>query len=98
VQTCSKCNALSPDTAMHCENCQADLRNYSTTAVALRRFNENPRVRDIRLVIQADACPVCASFEGTYTKGEVPELPIEGCSNANGCRCFYEPMLNEMYP
>jgi len=98
VQTCSKCNAQSPDKATHCIACQADLREFSTTAVALKRFNGNPRVRDIRLVIQADACPACAAYEGTYTKGDVPSLPIEGCSHPNGCRCFYEPMLREMYP
>lgn len=68
------------------------------TAVALKKFLENPRVRDVRLVISDDACPVCAAHEGTYTKDNIPIIPIEGCSNPEGCRCFYEPMLTEIYP
>lgn len=65
---------------------------------ALKRLQANPRVRDIRLVVSADCCPVCAAQEGTYTKEEAPSLPVEGCSHTNGCRCFYEPMLNIIYP
>jgi hypothetical protein len=98
VQTCSKCNAQSPDTAPQCIACQADLSIFSMTAVALKKFQDNPRVRDVRLVVAADACPACAAYEGTYPKDQVPTLPIEGCSHPNGCRCFYEPMLNIIYP
>lgn len=65
---------------------------------ALKRLQANPRVRDIRLVVSADCCPVCAAHEGTYTKEDAPNLPVEGCSHPNGCRCFYEPMLNIIYP
>jgi hypothetical protein len=25
-------------------------------------------------------------------------LPVEGCSHALGCRCFYQPVLDEIYP
>ena len=67
-------------------------------ATALERLRGNPRVRDIRLIVSADCCPVCASYEGTYAKDAVPALPVEGCSHSNGCRCFYEPMLTELYP
>jgi hypothetical protein len=70
----------------------------STPAMALKNLQENPRVRDIRLVVSADCCPVCAAHEGTYEKDNVPDVPIEGCSHPNGCRCFYEPMLKELYP
>jgi hypothetical protein len=28
----------------------------------------------------------------------VPELPVRGCSHKNGCRCFYEPFLTDIYP
>ena len=70
-----------------------------TAAVeALKKFQENPRVVNIRLIVAADACPVCAAHEGTYDKNNAPALPIEGCSHPNGCRCFYEPMLNVIYP
>ncbi len=66
--------------------------------LSLKKFQENPRVRDVRLIVSADACPVCAAHEGTYEKNEAPSLPLEGCSHPQGCRCFYEPMLNELYP
>ena len=98
MQTCSKCNAQSPDSATHCVTCQTDLSKFSTTAVALTNFQNNPRVQNVRLVVAADACPACAAHEGTYDKAKAPTLPIEGCSNPNGCRCFYEPMLNVIYP
>lgn len=65
---------------------------------ALEKFKNNARVRDVRLMVSADCCPVCASYEGTYDKFEAPSLPIEGCSHPKGCRCFYEPMLTEIYP
>lgn len=42
MQTCSRCNASSPDTATHCVHCQADLRKFSLTAVALKRMQANP--------------------------------------------------------
>ena len=98
MQTCSACNAQSPDAATNCLKCDADLSKNSMTAVSLKKFRENPRVRDVRLVISENACPVCATYEGTYTKNEVPTVPIEGCSHPEGCRCFYEPMLTEIYP
>ena len=98
MQTCSLCNTQSPDTSITCVYCQADLGEYSATAVALKKFIENPRVNTIRLVVGADCCPACAAQEGTYDKNSVPNLPVEGCSHPNGCRCFYEPMLNIIYP
>ena len=98
MQTCSKCNTQSPDKVSHCSNCKADLKEYSTTAIALKRFQENPRVRDVRVVVAHNCCPACVAKEGTYTKDLVPSLPVEGCSHPLGCRCFYEPMLNELYP
>jgi len=98
VQTCSECNTQSPDKAQSCVTCQADLSKFSTTSVALRKFGENPRVKNIRLVVGVDCCPACAAQEGTYEKNETPSLPVEGCSHPNGCRCFYEPMLNIIYP
>jgi hypothetical protein len=95
VQTCSKCNASSPDTANACLNCNASLREYSATAVALKRLQVNPRVKAIRVTVAHDACPHCYGLLNTYPKDEVPSLPHAGCSHANGCRCFYEPVLEE---
>jgi hypothetical protein len=98
VQTCSRCNANSPDTATNCINCKADLKEYSTSAVALKKFVDNPRVSSVRINVAGDACPLCYESRGTFKKDAVPHLPHEGCSHANGCRCTYEPVLTDIYP
>ena len=95
MQTCSKCNASSPDNALACFNCNADLGLFSATTVALKRMQENPRVRSVRVSVSDDACPYCYELLNTYPKEQVPRLPHEGCSHENGCRCFYEPVLEE---
>lgn len=76
----------------------ADLGVYSTTAVSLKRMLENPRVIAIQVSAAEDACPVCEALQGTYQKTNVPHLPHEGCSHGEGCRCFYEPILNTVFP
>jgi len=98
LQTCSRCNASSLDTAIECVNCKSDLRQFSTTAVALKNFKENPRVSIVRINVAVDACPLCYESRGTFPKEAAPTLPHEGCSHPHGCRCAYEPVLNEIYP
>ena len=98
MQTCSLCNALSPDQASHCVNCKADLSENSTTARALKRFQANPRVEAVTIVSSYNACSYCYEQLGTYSPDEVPPLPHKGCSHTNGCRCFYIPVLNDIYP
>lgn len=95
MQTCSKCNATSPDNATTCIHCNAALSMFSVTTVALRRMQSNPRIKAIRLTVANDACPHCYELLNTYSKDRVPHLPHEGCSHENGCRCFYEPVLEE---
>jgi hypothetical protein len=95
VQTCSKCNASSPDAARTCVHCAANLAEFSATAVALKNLRLNPRVKAIRVTVAQDACPHCFGLMKTYPKDKVPPLPHLGCSHANGCRCFYEPVLKE---
>jgi hypothetical protein len=95
MQTCSKCNAASPDDALICVNCKSDLLEFSATAVALKRMQANPRVRSIRVTVSNDACPYCYELMQTYPKDKVPHLPHAGCSHDNGCKCFYEPVLEE---
>ena len=65
---------------------------------ALKKFQVNERVKNVRLIVAGDCCPVCAAMEGTYDKHDAPLLPVEGCSHPKGCRCFYEPMLTTIYP
>ncbi len=98
MQTCTQCYHQSPDDAVQCANCGADLSESSLTARALKRFQENPRVRLVRISVASDACPACYEIQGAYPKDAAPRLPHEGCSHNHGCRCFYEPVLDEIYP
>ena len=52
----------------------------------------------VRILASRDSCPVCKAFEGAYEFGEVPGLPLEGCSHPRGCRCHYEPVLDRYGP
>lgn len=98
MQTCSKCHAQSPDAASRCSGCGADLNEWSNTAASLSRMRANPRVSYVRIAVADNCCPACRQAEGAYEKSTAPRLPVEGCSHANGCRCFYQPVLEEIYP
>ncbi len=98
MQTCSICHTQVPDDAALCPGCGADLTESSEQAVALKKYRENPRVQFIRVAVSDDCCPACRKLEGTYSKDEAPVLPVQGCSHENGCRCFYEPILTEIFP
>lgn len=98
MQTCSKCQIQSPDEAVRCPNCGADLAEWSVTAASLKQFQQNPRVLYVRIMVYHNCCPACRQVEGAYAKESVPPLPIEGCSHPSGCRCFYQPVLDEVYP
>jgi len=98
MQTCSQCNAQSPDSALECVNCSANLKELSMTAVARKEFQGNSRVKFVRLLVSDDSCPACQALEGTYEKDTVPTLPVEGCSHESGCRCFYQPYLTTIFP
>jgi hypothetical protein len=52
----------------------------------------------VRILVNADCCPVCRSFEGAYELDNVPALPQEGCSHPQGCRCYYAPVLDRFGP
>ncbi|GAP20198.1 hypothetical protein LTAR_00386 [Leptolinea tardivitalis] len=98
MQTCSICHTQVPDSVDVCPACKADLSTLSEQAAALKKYRSNPRVQSLRVAVAADCCPACRKLEGTYSKEDVPILPAKGCSHENGCRCFYEPILNEIYP
>ncbi len=98
MQTCTKCNALSPDEATHCVRCQSDLSEWSTTSVALKRYQTSKNVSLIYIVAADNCCPACREMIGGYPKDQVPKLPVEGCSHAKGCRCFYQPKLTDIFP
>lgn len=98
MQTCSRCNTQSPDTEVTCPQCGSDLKEFSNAAVSLRKFQENSRVIAVNLIVHEDACPACQQIQGTYPKDRAPKLPVEGCSHPEGCRCFYKPLLEEIFP
>lgn len=52
----------------------------------------------VRILVGDHACPVCTTLEGVYDFDDVPELPHEGCSHLDGCRCFYAPVLDRWGP
>ncbi len=70
----------------------------SPAAQALKRIQANPRVKYVVVVVPADACPACQNLTGTYPKEQAPRLPVEECSHPLGCRAFYLPYLDEIYP
>ncbi len=77
-----------------CPRCGADLTVESTSAQALRRYREDGRIREVRILADRNCCPTCREAAHSYAIGAVPALPIEGCSHPVGCRCVYEPVLD----
>ena len=98
MQICSKCNTNTSDENRYCPNCQADLQVFSVSSISLKKLRENPRVKAITVSVAYTACPACKAVQGTYKKEEVPALPVQGCSEPQGCTCSYQPVLSEIYP
>jgi hypothetical protein len=65
---------------------------------ALKRIREGGVATKVRILANHDSCPVCNAVEGAYEFDEVPELPLEGCSHPQGCRCYYAPVLDRFGP
>ena len=70
----------------------------SNAAQSLKRMQANPRVKYVVIIAPADACPACQRLVGTYPKDQVPKLPVESCSHPLGCRSYYMPYLDDIYP
>jgi hypothetical protein len=98
MQICSVCHTQSVDSALNCPSCNSLLSKTSEQAVALIKYQNNSRVQSLRVASSGDCCPACRKVEGNYAKDKTPVLPVVGCSHENGCRCFYEPILSEIYP
>ncbi|MFZ2095466.1 MAG: hypothetical protein WAV05_02400 [Anaerolineales bacterium] len=75
-----------------------DIWETSDAAKSLARMQANPRIKYIVIIVPEDACPACQNLTGTYPKDEVPRLPYEECSHPLGCRSYYLPFLDEIYP
>ena len=70
----------------------------SDAVKSLERMRSNPRIKYIVIVVPEDACPACQNLTGTYPKDQVPRLPVEQCSHPLGCRAYYLPYLDEIFP
>jgi len=70
----------------------------SPAAQSLERMKINPRIKYIVIVVPEDACPACQNLTGTYPKDQVPRLPFDKCSHPLGCRSYYLPYLDEIFP
>ncbi len=75
-----------------------ELWESSEAYASLQRMRANPRIKYIVIVVPEDACPACQNLTGTYPKDEVPRLPFEECSHPLGCRSYYLPYLDEIFP
>lgn len=76
---------------------KTDAQIRAEQKAALERIR-NGLATKVRILVAADACPVCTAFEGAYEFDEVPELPLEGCSRIGGCNAVYEPVLDRFGP
>jgi hypothetical protein len=74
--------------------------NWETSSAyqSLKEMQENPRVKYVVVIVPANACPACQNLTGTYPKDKAPRLPVESCSHPMGCRSYYMPYLDEIYP
>jgi len=75
-----------------------DIWETSEAAKSLERMLANPRIKYIVVCVPEDACPACQNLTGTYPKDQVPRLPYEQCSHPLGCRSYYLPYLDEVFP
>ncbi|MBI9046825.1 MAG: hypothetical protein JEZ06_20230 [Anaerolineaceae bacterium] len=98
MQICTSCKTYNHESAICCSECDAELKENSSSKLMLQKFISNSRVKAINVLVPRDACPVCSRLRGTYAKEETPELPAKGCSSINGCNLTYKPILNDVYP
>lgn len=73
-------------------------RRMAEAKAALERLQQNPRVTKIVVVVPGDACQSCADIAGSYAKQDAPQLPMDACSHPLGCRSYYQPFIDELYP
>ena len=64
---------------------------------ALARRRANSRIEFISVAGPED-CSTAQTVQGSYSKNDVPELPITACSRPGGRICAYKPVLNDIYP
>jgi hypothetical protein len=98
VQSGNEGEAKFTDLTFHIKDRSEENWESSSAARSLKRMQENDRIKYVVLITPASACPACQQLAGTYLKDQVPRLPIEYCSEPNGCRSYYLPYLEDLYP
>ena len=88
----------STDTSSPLTDRSANIWETSEAVKSLERMKANSRIKYIVVVVPEDACPACQNLTGTYPKDEVPRLPYGECSHPLGCRAYYAPYLDEIFP
>ena len=88
----------STDTSSPLTDRSADIWETSEAVKSLERMKANSRIKFIVVIVPEDACPACQNLTGTYPKDQVPRLPYEECSHPLGCRSYYAPYLDEIFP
>jgi len=73
------------------------VKKQAEQSAALKKIKEGLATQ-VRIMASRDSCPVCVTMAGAYDFDNVPQLPHEGCSHPNGCRCHYEPVLDRFGP
>ena len=77
---------------------EAVAKRMAEAEAALKRMQENARISKVVVVLPGDACPACLEVFGTYAKDEAPRIPMDACTHPLGCRSYYQPFIEELYP
>ncbi len=66
----------------------------------LELIRKSPRANAVFIAAPVAECTTARFIQGTYAQNDpnLPELPYEGCSRADGCICRYEPLVVEVGP
>lgn len=66
----------------------------------LEAIRKSPRANAVFVAAPDAECTTARFIQGTYAQDSenLPELPYEGCSRADGCICRYEPLVVEVGP
>jgi MoaA/NifB/PqqE/SkfB family radical SAM enzyme len=52
-------------------------------------------IRGIKIITAPGSCSACERLAGTiYAPDQVPIIPVQQCSNSEGCRCAYSPVMS----
>lgn len=66
----------------------------------LQNILNNPRAGGVVVIMSEGGCLAARTIQGTYPKdaAQIPDLPLESCSQPGSCQCRYEPFIGEVGP